>query len=278
MTKARTFVGPRKELMDLLRTLAYGHDLWAVFSDFVEMGAICFSNGMDLLQMETREARYMEIAKSYNKDDLTRFSHALGALTEALEIARFDDVLGSVFMELELGNKWKGQFFTPYHICYMMGKMTLSGLNPESEIKRKGFVTVNDPCSGGGAMLIGMAQAMQDAGINYQQHMYVYAQDLDIKAVHMAYIQLSLLHVPAVVIHGNTLLNEERSRWYTPAHFMGSWDIKLRHARKPDEYPASPAHEPEQEMHIHVQEMHKRPQPAHQIPLFVQETEEVLHG
>lgn len=36
------------------------------------------------------------------------------------------DVLGEVYMELELGNKWKGQFFTPYHVSQAMASVTLS--------------------------------------------------------------------------------------------------------------------------------------------------------
>lgn len=72
-------------------------------------------------------------------------------------------------------------------------------------------------------MIIALALEMQAAGINFQKCMHVVAQDLDQKAVHMAYVQLSLLHIPAVVIHGNTLTDETRSLWYTPAHILGGW-------------------------------------------------------
>ena len=34
------------------------------------------------------------------------------------------DVLGGVFSELDLGNKWAGQFFTPDPVCRMMAAMT----------------------------------------------------------------------------------------------------------------------------------------------------------
>jgi len=47
-------------------------------------------------------------------------------------------------------------------------------------------------------------------------------------AVHMAYIQLSLLHIPALVVHGNSLSAETWSAWMTPAHVLGLWDIQLR--------------------------------------------------
>lgn len=51
--------------------------------------------------------------------------------------------------------------------------------------------------------------------------------DVDIRAVHMAYTQLALLHVPAVVIHGDTLSLEEYAHWHTPAHILGGWRFRL---------------------------------------------------
>ncbi len=39
----------------------------------------------------------------------------------------------------------------------------------------------------------------------------------------MAYIQLSLYGIPAVVIHANTLSAEEWSRWYTPVYIIEGW-------------------------------------------------------
>jgi hypothetical protein len=44
----------------------------------------------------------------------------------------------------------------------------------------------------------------------------------------MAYAQLTLMHIPAVVVHGNTLSLEESDHWYTPAHILGGWNWKLR--------------------------------------------------
>lgn len=42
----------------------------------------------------------------------------------ALEDNPEQDFLGSVFMELNFGNKSTSQFFTPYHICELMAKVT----------------------------------------------------------------------------------------------------------------------------------------------------------
>lgn len=43
----------------------------------------------------------------------------------------------------------------------------------------------------------------------------------------MTYLQLSLLHIPAVVVHGNALSLEEWGHWYTPAHILGGWRARL---------------------------------------------------
>ncbi|MFX5268103.1 hypothetical protein ABTD02_18645, partial [Acinetobacter baumannii] len=43
----------------------------------------------------------------------------------------------------------------------------------------------------------------------------------------MGYIQFSLLHIPAHVIVGNSLSNEVREHWFTPAHILGGWGARL---------------------------------------------------
>uniref|UniRef100_UPI003F494B27 hypothetical protein n=1 Tax=Cupriavidus taiwanensis TaxID=164546 RepID=UPI003F494B27 len=47
----------------------------------------------------------------------------------------------------------------------------------------------------------------------------------------MTYLQLSLLHIPAIVIHGNALSVESWGTWFTPAHILGGWGAKLRRKR-----------------------------------------------
>jgi len=51
----------------------------------------------------------------------------------------------------------------------------------------------------------------------------------------MCYLQLSLWHVPAVVVVGNTLAHEAREVFYTPAHYLGLWDSKLRRRAEGEE-------------------------------------------
>lgn len=216
---------PMKALEKLIRESAYRHPLHTVFADFVEMSALAISNAVDLCQREKREARYLEIVKRYNAEEAARFPQMLGCLVMALE-GEMRDHLGRLFMAIELGNHWVGQFFTPYELCVLMAKMQLH--DAAELIEAKGFITMCEPAAGAGAMVIACAQALRDAEINYQQTLHVTAQDLDSTAAQMCYLQMSLLGIPGVVVVGDTLRMEERERWYTPAHIVDGWAWKLR--------------------------------------------------
>ncbi|MDP2244057.1 N-6 DNA methylase [Pseudomonas sp.] len=224
----RTQAECRKNLVNLLQANSRRRHLWEVFGDFIELAALAMANSVDLAQFDEREQRYLTIIKRYEPDEVQRFPQMLGELTMALEFGPAD-VLGQVFGELELGNSARGQFFTPYSLCALMAGMQIGdGADIRKHIAARGFITLSEPTCGAGAMVIAMAATMQAQGINYQHHLHVTAQDIDSRGVHMAYLQLSLLHIPAVIILGNTLLVEERERWYTPAHILGLWSQKLR--------------------------------------------------
>lgn len=216
-----------KAIIKLIGENAYRHDRWRVFSDFVQLSAFAISNAVDLHNRDARESEYMRIIGQYSKDEASRFPIMLAELVNALE-AGMGDVLGQVYMELELGNKDRGQVFTPYSLCQVCAGMTFNKQHVESIIAEKGYMTMQEPAVGGGAMVIAFCETMREAGINYQQHLHVTAIDVDIKAVCMAYVQFSLLHIPATVIHGNTLSLEEWSRWYTPAHILDGWSMRLK--------------------------------------------------
>ena len=198
---------------------------WDVFSDFVEMSAISLSNAVDLNHREEREKRYLQIVKKYNKEELLKFPELLGMLVGKMEEGPAD-YLGQLFHDLELHNKYKGQFFTPYPLCKMMAKIIIT--SPDKIIEEKGFITASEPCCGSGAMIIALADVMREGGINYQQQLHVTAVDLDTRCVHMTYLQLSLMHIPAIIVHGNTLSLEEFAHWYTPAHILDLWNFKLK--------------------------------------------------
>jgi type I restriction-modification system DNA methylase subunit len=218
----------RTNIIRMIDEVGRRHDRRMVFRDFVTMSAVALSKA-DLRQAEAREELYMQTVRKYSREEATTISHMFAELQEALHVSP-RDILGEIYMQLELGNSRMGQFFTPHHICQLMADITMSDDIVE-KVARHGFVTVNEPASGSGATVIAMMLAMQERGLSYQRHVHVIATDLDSTAAMMAYVQLSLMHVPAVIVHGNTLTLEEYSHWYTPAHIMGGWSAKLSRAR-----------------------------------------------
>jgi len=215
----------KKELVKLFNSLRYRYDMYTLFSDFVELGALAISNSVDKQQFEKREEKYLQVIHKYEQEETEVFPKMLAIVTDALG-RRMTDILGEVYMELEISNKDTGQFFTPYDVAKMMAQMTIS--DHEDTIKDKGFFTVNEPAVGGGVTIIALAEALRNKGYNYQKQMRVVAQDIDPKSVHMSYLQFSLLGIDATVLRGNTLTLKMDEAWHTPMKYMNFIEEKQK--------------------------------------------------
>jgi hypothetical protein len=219
---------PKTEIVRTLRSLGQKYGIWHVFEDWIALAALSISNCTDYAQHDKREEQYLQIAGGYNKQEMDTYSELLGCLI--LEMERQDghprDILGPIFHEMELHNKYKGQFFTPPNVCDMTAKMVCG--DPKEKILSRGFIGVSEPCCGSGAMALAFASALRDADCNYQTDCWVDARDIDLKCAHMTYLQLALNHIPAIVTHGNTLTMQTYSRWYTPAFILGGWANRIK--------------------------------------------------
>lgn len=218
-----------KNIIKKIEWLSGRHGAWTVFSDFIAMAAISIRNSTSLLDREEKEREYLSIAKKYKREELDKFGEILGELVMGLEKEK-TDILGMLFMELGLSNKWKGQFFTPMSIAELMAEISMNQV--KRIIEEEGYITVNEPAVGAGAMIIGLAKVLERHGYNYQKQMVVIAQDIDIKSVYMSYIQLSLLGIPAKVMHANTLTLEVYEIWDTPFYVLGMWNYRLMKDRE----------------------------------------------
>ena len=250
----------RQKVLKAIQKLGQVHSVWDVFSDFVELGALCIANSIEVKGSETwekREKQYLDTICKYKPDEQKLFPEMFADLVQALDYELTwrngpTDVLGTLFHELELHNKYKGQFFTPQNVCDMMGQITLG--DGEGVLNERGFISLNEPCCGSGAMVLGFARAMLEKEMNYCTQLVVLATDIDLKCVYMCYLQLSLYGIPAVVIHGNTLTLEEWSRWFTPVYIAHGWAwrsgvtsaIDNRGAQTPQEEKQEQPAEPEQ--------------------------------
>jgi len=180
------------------------------------------------------EARYLELINSYEKKQQPFFPEMLALLVAGLDekvhTTGPEDILGAIYHDMEFHNVYKGQYFTPQHVSDMMAKISFR--EDDQTIKENGYISVCEPTCGSGVMITSFCKAMKDAGYNYCNQLVVTAIDIDIKCVHMAYLQLSLYGVPAVVIHGNSLTLESWSRWYTPVYMLNGWVYLKILARK----------------------------------------------
>lgn len=204
----------KDELISEIKSLALSQGLNTVFTTFLEITATSIAAQMDPQNAEEREQRYQAIASKMAPETLSSYARMFALLALATREHAEDpcDILGDVYHQLRLNNEWNGQFFTPDHICRLMAQLTDIDIPADKE----GPITINEPTCGSGTMVIGAAWAMQRKGIDYRHKSFFVAQDIDIRCVWMAYIQLSLYGIPAVVIHGNTLTMETWSHWYTP--------------------------------------------------------------
>ncbi|MFK0244570.1 N-6 DNA methylase [Amycolatopsis azurea] len=202
-----------------------------VFQDFCALAAFEIRTAVDRGGADRCQGHYGQIASGYTSAEFERFAQALAHL--ALELGKnLTDVLGELYMMLELGNQRVGQYFTAYDASLLVASVTVS--NMARRLEEQDFVTVYEPTCGAGGMVIATADLLSQSGVNYQTAIHVTAQDVEITAVHMTYVQLALTHIPALVIYGDTLTLEQRDVWPTPAHVLGGWNQRLRHhaARK----------------------------------------------
>lgn len=223
------------DMMAPFTRLCRSRNRWQVWQDFVMMVAICISNRVDKGHFDSREKQFTTIASQYSQLEMKDFGEMFSALVGALEANPNQDFLGDTFMRLELGNHWKGQFFTPYDVCRMMAEVTY-GADLKDSVEKKGWFSVNDCACGAGATLIAFANLCRDKGLNFQTSVLFVAQDVDLVAGLMCYIQLSLLGCPGYVVIENTLTNPVTSYdgrglipkpgeniWYTPLYHMDVW-------------------------------------------------------
>lgn len=226
----------RKEILKIFESLRYKRDLWSLYSDFLEMTAIAISNSAERIavpgRFEKREQRYLSLAKNYDKEELLKMSEVFNLFVKLqdynLESQGAKDILGGLLMDLGLGDKWAGQFFTPDHVANLMAKMAYRVEDFKAEIDKKGFVYASDPAVGGGVTMIGLVNAMLDGGCNPQRELFIECGDLDKRACFMTYIQLATLGIPAVVKNQDAITGETFDVWLTPAFYMGTWWLKIK--------------------------------------------------
>ncbi|PWM48252.1 MAG: hypothetical protein DBX39_06245 [Bacillota bacterium] len=214
-----------EQIVKDIEKAAYAVNTSKFVSDLFECGAIAISNAVDLAQKDEREERYLQIIRGYRPTQQRSLVDIFGKVFALLssvvyDNGRFNDNLGEIFMSCGLINKHTAQFFTPYSASVLAARINIDETLVKEKTADDRILTVNDPCCGGGGMLIAALEALKSLGVNYARNCFMEANDVDLRCVHMTYLQLALAGVPAIVRHQNTLTRECWSVWYTPAYLF----------------------------------------------------------
>ncbi|EPR0422803.1 N-6 DNA methylase [Enterobacter hormaechei] len=217
----------RRQFVSVFRDTARNLRRWEVFSDFITLAA----SELDMASIRTPEniERSREICAKYGESDISNMHELFGLMICALE-AKFHDFLGAIFMELELGDDRNGQYFTPYNVQSLLARLLMPDF--DETIRREGFVTVSDPASGAAGMIVAYAELLLEAGYNPSEQMFGSCIDIDPIAADMAFIQLSLLGIPAEVVTGNTLTMQLNRVRYTPVYYINNFEKRLEEQRR----------------------------------------------
>ena len=225
--------GTEKEFLDVFNKLCYSRNSWQVWADLMSAIACTLSNVTDRTpgHYGQREEEFAQCIKRLGSMEAP--AEILHIIVMALENKPEQDFLGKMYMNLNLGNHWKGQFFTPYDVCKMMSQMTIG--NADKQIEEQGYISICDPTCGAGATLIAAANTLKRSKYNFQNHVLFVGQDVDRVVAQMCYIQLSLLGCAGYICVGNSFTNpmtgsvlspqenEGQEMWYMPMFQSDVW-------------------------------------------------------
>ncbi|MFH0879344.1 MAG: N-6 DNA methylase [Lentisphaerota bacterium] len=136
---------------------------------------------------------FKECLDRHKYEEGAEFGRLLGVYTDAVEAMPFRDILGELFMRLDVNSARSGQYVTPWNIAEMMARMQFSREHFEALVAEKGEVTVCDPAVGSGVMLLAYAKVVHDElGREGLGKLRLYGTDIDQRCVLMCRIQLRM--------------------------------------------------------------------------------------
>ena len=176
-------------------------------------GSAIFEDWLDLMlyALQGDDPHYLEIVAKYKNGkqvgerDIDYFCQAFALLQIEMQKTN-DDILGQVYMEWNMSNKYRAQFFTPKHVASMMATM----LNPTGKIL--------DPCCGSGVMLVEAIKTMTNEQLDSACFC---GQDIDLTCVKMCALNLLFFNAHGYVVWGDSLLMECRKVYQTSRSYLG---------------------------------------------------------
>lgn len=246
MSKEKEMEYNKNYFMKSFRTLTSDKHSYTVWSDLMTVFALSIMNPLTSKMFmseneklkklwNARENRYLQIVNSYSKEKRELMPQMLACIVNEFERNPNQDLLGQMYMELGVSNNKAGQFFTPYSVCQCMAEMTIDKPSLRKQVKEKGWCTINDYACGGGATLIAAVEQCRKLfnRLNWQNHVLIFANDIDKICAYMCYIQLSLLGVAAIVTISDAIVNPVVDFYknpervlFTPQYLSEVWTMR----------------------------------------------------
>lgn len=216
-------LSPIRAFLRELEPFRWKYDIKDVYYRFLEyttrsIVAAC-------LKTEEKELEIQEIFKAtlscYAASDRAEmellYARLFGILKAETENSPYTDILGPLHMEIvpRSTQAARGIFFSPESVCRTIARLTM----PEPDLRRiareKGHVTIGDPCSGAGAMILAGAWVMDQLGFPPDK-LRAECIDIDEYCCYCAYIQMTLNGICGAVKNGDSLSQEFKFTLITP--------------------------------------------------------------
>lgn len=196
---------------------------WIAYSDFMEVSVCTLKKPFEYIYDENIDNKFLSVLKKYNDKEKEIFPKLLGIFISLMDIEAskgfFTDIAGKIFHLLNAENKKTGQFFTPNNLGYLTASVMDRNIIKKT-IDEQGYIVINEPACGSGSLILGLATLMLELGYNPQKQLFIRATDIDKRCVDMCFNQLSYYGLSAVIVHGNTLTQEEWDKLYTPFYLL----------------------------------------------------------
>lgn len=176
-------------LAQLERIVALGYSAYGIFDDWLDLM---------LWALQRNDKEYLKVVHKYRntapegKREIDFFCRAFGLLLALMKETN-NEILGELYMQWNMANKFRGQFFTPKNIATMMANL----IYPHGNIL--------DPACGAGILLVEAIKTMTNEQLDAA---VFYAQDIDLTCVTMCALNLCFFNVNDYIIWGDTIRYE----------------------------------------------------------------------
>ncbi len=131
---------------------------------------------------------------------------------QAVEELPFRDILGTLFMRLDVKSAAAGQYFTCWTVAEMMAWMQFDRDGFLETVRERGTVSVCDPAVGSGVMLLAFAKVVNDAfGRDGTDRLRLCGMDIDVRCVNMCRIQLRMNGLDGFSRMASVLCGQEKT-------------------------------------------------------------------